>query len=132
MAKSLNVVHLLGRTGREPAMRYATTGKPYTTFSLATDRWSKAEGQASPDWHAIVCWDKLAEFANQYARKGRLLYVSGRLTYRDWVGQDGQPRRTAEIVAGEILLLDRPPGTAPAEVEDQAAAATESGDDLPF
>ena len=91
MAKSLNSVHLIGRTGREPSMRYASNGKPYTTFSLATDRWSKAEGQTEPDWHAIVCWDKLAEFANQYLSKGRLLYVSGRLSYRRWTGQDGQP-----------------------------------------
>ncbi|MGI8916091.1 MAG: single-stranded DNA-binding protein [Chloroflexota bacterium] len=76
MARSLNVVHLIGRTGREPTMRYTGSGKPYTTFSLATDRRSKADGQTDPDWHAIVCWDKLAEFANQYLSKGRLLGVS--------------------------------------------------------
>jgi single-strand DNA-binding protein len=131
VAKSLNVVHLIGRTGREPSMRYTGAGKPCTTFSLATDR-RKADGQTEPDWHAIVCWDKLAEFANQNLSKGRLLYVSGRLSYRVWTGQDGQPRHTTEVVAGEILLLDRPPAADAADGGQPADAATADGDDLPF
>ena len=130
--RSLNAVHLLGRAGRDPAMRYAGSGKPYTTFSLATDRRAKAGEQTEPDWHAIVCWDKLAEFANQYVSKGRLLYVSGRLTYRTWSGQDGRPRHTAEIIASEILLLDRPPTADLATVEDQDATASADDADLPF
>lgn len=129
--RSLNVVHLIGRAGREPTMRYAATGKPYTTFSLATDRRAKAGDQTEPDWHAIVCWDKLAEFANQYVGKGRLLYVSGRLSYRTWTGQDGQSRRTVEIVAGEILLLDRPAPAGDAD-GDGHAEATNDDDELPF
>ena len=131
MAKSLNVVHLLGRCGREPSMRYTSTGKPYTTFSLATDR-RKADGQTEPDWHAIVCWDQLAEFANQYLSKGRLLYVGGRLSYRVWSGSDGQPRHTTEIVAGEILLLDRPRAADAADSGQPDDTATEGGDDQPF
>ena len=131
MAKSLNVVHLLGRCGREPSMRYTSTGKPYTTFSLATDR-RKADGQTEPDWHAIVCWDQLAEFANQYLSKGRLLYVGGRLSYRVWSGPDGQPRHTTEIVAGEILLLDRPPAADAAGSGQPDEPATGDGNDQPF
>ena len=130
--KTFQVTYLIGRTGREPSMRYTGAGKPYTTFSLATDRRSKADGQTEPDWHAIVCWDKLAEFANQYLSKGRLLYVSGRLSYRVWTGQDGQPRHTTEVVAGEILLLDRPPGAPAADAVQPGDAATADGDDLPF
>lgn len=129
MAASLNAVYLIGRTGRDPEMRYAGSGKPYTTFSVATDRRSKAEGQTDPDWHRVVCWDKLAEFANQYVSKGRLVFVRGRLSYRAWTGQDGQQRHTTEIVAGDITLLDRRP-TAEAPEANQTVPADD--DDLPF
>ena len=126
MAFSLNRVHLIGRLGREPDLRYTPEGQALTRFSLATDRPTRLGGQSEADWHQIVCWGKLAEFAGQYLAKGRLVFVAGRLTYRTWEGRDGQTRRTTEIVANELILLDRRPETEPQEPE------AEGDDDVPF
>ena len=130
MAKSLNQVALIGRTGAEPAMRYTAGGQPVTTFSVATDRrTSKRDEDAGPDWHHIVAFGALAEFCNAYVSKGRLLYLSGRLSYRTWTGQDGQQHHTTEIVASDVVLLDRRPS---GDAADGAEADLEGGDALPF
>jgi single-strand DNA-binding protein len=109
MAQSLNRVVLIGRAGREPAVRYTPDGVALATFSLATDRPGKPGEQTAPDWHAVVCRARTAELAGQYLTKGRLICVVGRLSYRDYEAKDGQRRRTAEIVASELVLLDRRP-----------------------
>jgi single-strand DNA-binding protein len=114
MAQSLNRVVLIGRTGREPTVRYTPEGVALATFSLATDRPTKPGGETAPDWHAIVCRARTAELAAQYLTKGRLVCVVGRLTYRDYEAKDGQRRRTAEVVASELVLLDRRPDGPPA------------------
>lgn len=130
MAKSLNVVHLIGRTGGEPAMRYTANGQPVTTFSLATDRRSsKRDDDAGPDWHHVVAFGALAEFCNAYLSKGRLLYLSGRLSYRTRTGLDGQPHHSTEIVASDVVLLDRRPS---GEVPDAGEAELNSADDQAF
>lgn len=130
MANSLNLVQLIGRTGREPEMRYAANGQPVTTFSLATDRrTSKREDSAGPDWHRVVAFGALAEFSNQYLARGRLVYIAGRLSYRSWTGQDGQQRHSTEIVASDVVLLDRRPS---GEAADAVDGQVVSGDDLPF
>jgi len=110
MAHALNSVQLIGRAGREPEMRYTASGQPVTTFSLATDRRSSnPETPGEADWHRIVCWAKLAEVTNSFVTKGRLLYVAGRLHYRQWTDDSGQQRFGVEIVAQEVLFLDRRP-----------------------
>jgi single-strand DNA-binding protein len=130
MANSVNHVQLIGRTGREPEMRYTSNGQPVTTFSLATDRrTSKREEGAGPDWHRVVAFGTLAEFSNQYLAKGRLVYVAGRLSYRSWTGQDGQQRHSTEIVASDVVLLDRRPS---GEIPDAGDAELNSGDDQAF
>jgi single-strand DNA-binding protein len=122
MAFTLNRVELLGHLGREADLRYTPDGQPVAHLRLATDRPVRPGAAAETDWHALVCWGKLAELAGQYARKGRLVYVAGRLTYRAWDGQDGQARRSTEIVVSELLLLDRRPepgtDTLDAEADD--------------
>jgi len=130
VSASLNSVHLIGRAGREPEMRYTSSGQPVTTFSLATDRrTSKLDDDPGPDWHRVVCWGKLAEFSNQYLTKGRLVYIAGRLAYRTWTGQDGQPRHSTDIVASDVLLLDRrPDGELPVPSDAEPA----EGDAIPF
>jgi single-strand DNA-binding protein len=108
-------------------MHFPAEGQAVARFSLATDRPAKPGTEPEPDWHQVVCFGKLAEFAGQYLSKGRLLFVTGRLTYRVWEAKDGQKRRTAEIVATQLIPLDRRPESAP------ASAGTEAeGDDLPF
>jgi single-strand DNA-binding protein len=110
MPYSLNRSELIGRVGRDVELRHTREGHAVATLSLATDRPPKVGGESETDWHAIVCWDKLAELVAEYASKGRLLYVAGRLQYRSWEDKEGKTRRTAEIVASEIILLDRKPG----------------------
>ena len=130
MAKSLNQVALIGRTGAEPTMRYTAGGQPVTTFSLATDRRTgKHDEDAGPDWHRIVAFGTLAEFCNAYLAKGRLLYISGRIAYRTWTGQDGQQHHNTEIVASDVVLLDRRPS---GDAADAVDAQLEGGHDLPF
>jgi single-strand DNA-binding protein len=109
MPFSFNRTELIGRLGQDPEMRYTPDGQAVSKLSLATDRPAKPGTQADPDWHSIVCWQKLGEFAGQYLTKGRLVFVAGRLTYRSWDGKDGQKHRATEIVATELIPLDRKP-----------------------
>jgi single-strand DNA-binding protein len=109
MPFSLNRTELIGRLGQDPETRYTPDGQAVSKFSLATDRPAKPGTQSEPDWHSIVCWQKLAEFAGEYLTKGRLVFVAGRLAYRSWEGKDGQKHRATEIVAAELIPLDRKP-----------------------
>ena len=93
-------------------MRYTPEGQVVTKFSLATDRPVKAGAEPQTDWHQVVCWGQLAEFAGEYLAKGRLVYVAGRIAHRTWEGKDGQKRYATEIVANELVALDRRPATA--------------------
>ena len=115
MAYSVNRVELVGRLGRDVELRYTPEGHAVANFSLATDRPPKANGEAVTDWHRIVCWGQLAEFCGEYLAKDRLVFVAGRLTYRTWEGKDGQKRYTTEIIASEVVALDRRPETVPVE-----------------
>ena len=127
MSQSLNRAELVGRIGQAPEMRYTPDGQAVAKFSLATDRPGKPDKESTPDWHAIVCWQKLAEFAGQYLTKGRLVFVAGRISYRTWEGKDGQKHRATEIVATELIPLDRKPNDELHVVGDQDDEA-----DLPF
>jgi single-strand DNA-binding protein len=127
MSFSLNRTELIGRLGQDPEMRYTPEGQAVTKFSLATDRPAKPGTQSEPDWHSVVCWQKLAEFAGQHLTKGRLVFVAGRLTYRSWEGKDGQKHRATEIVATELIPLDRKPNG-----ELRVAAGEDHEADLPF
>ena len=128
MSFNLNRTELIGRLGRDPEMRYTAEGQAVTSFSLATDRPAKAGTKPEADWHHVVCWGKLGEFAGQYLSKGRLIFVAGRLNYRSWEGKDGKMRHSTEIVATELITLDRKPETEPA---DEPSAPTEE-DEIPF
>ena len=141
MSPSVNLVHLIGRIGHEPDMRYLESGQCLTRFRLATDRPARAGagGEAQephppqPDWHQVVCWGQTAEFAGTYLATGRLVYVSGRLAYQTYEGRDGQRHRTVEVVAREVVPLDRPPQRE-APDEDEAVPAdtrTDAPEDMP-
>jgi len=79
MSQSVNHVHLIGRLGQDPETRHTSDGQAVTKLSLATDRPAKPSTHSEPDWHSIVCWQKLAEFAGQYLQKGSAVYAEGRL-----------------------------------------------------
>jgi single-strand DNA-binding protein len=112
MNKSVNKVFLVGRLTRNPELRHTMTKKAVCAFGLATNRVRKmetGEKQEEADFHRIVAWDKLAEVCYQYLRKGRMVHVEGRLQTRTYTGQDGIEKYTTEIVAEELMILDKMP-----------------------
>jgi single-strand DNA-binding protein len=112
MNKSVNKVFLVGRLTRNPELRHTTTNKVVCAFGLATNRTrttETGEKQEEADFHRIVVWDKLAEVCNQYLKKGRMIHVEGRLQNRTYTGQDGIEKYTTEIVAEELMILDKMP-----------------------
>jgi single-strand DNA-binding protein len=109
MGRGLNKVLLIGNLGRDPEMKYMPSGNPFTTFSLAVSRnWRTPEGESreETEWFNIVAWQKLAETCNEYLRKGSKVYIEGRLQTREYQGQDGQMRKSVEVVASEMVMLD--------------------------
>lgn len=106
--RSLNRVLLIGNLTRDPELRYTPQGNAVCTFGLATNRsWTTEDGgrKEEAEFHTIVAWNKLAEICAQYLAKGRQAFVEGRLSTREWEGQDGTKRRTTEIVASEVIFL---------------------------
>src|SRR5215813_6770708 len=105
---SVNKVILVGRLGRDPETRYTGNGQAVAHFSLATDESYKdraGERQKRTEWHKIVVWGKQAEIAQQYLRKGSLLFLEGRIQTRQWDDREGQKRTTTEIVANSFRML---------------------------
>ncbi|HTZ99521.1 MAG TPA: single-stranded DNA-binding protein [Candidatus Aquilonibacter sp.] len=106
---SVNKAILVGRLGRDPETRYTSGGQAVANFTLATDETFKdraGERQKRTEWHRIVLWGKLAEIAQQYLKKGTLVYIEGRIQTRQWEDKrDGQKRTTTEIVANVMRML---------------------------
>ncbi|OGL77906.1 single-stranded DNA-binding protein [Candidatus Uhrbacteria bacterium RIFCSPHIGHO2_12_FULL_54_23] len=115
---NLNKAMLIGNLTRDPEARTTPDGTPVTTFSIATNfRWTDAQGnkQERAEFHNIVAWRKLAEICGQYLKKGARTYVEGRIQTRSWDDQQGTKRYRTEIVAENVIMLDRAgPGNAPA------------------
>lgn len=130
MAYSINRVELIGRLGRDVELRYTPDGHAVANLSLATDRPTKPDAERETDWHRVVCWGQTAEFCGEYLGKGRLVFVAGRLTYRKWEDKDGQKRITTEIIASEVMALDRRPDAPPAD--PPPAEPPPTGDDIDF
>jgi len=109
MSRGLNKVLIIGRLGRDPEMRYTPSGRPVTTFSVATSRtWNTSEGgrRTETEWFNVVAWSNLAEICKQHLSKGRLVYIEGRLQTRHWEDPDGNKHSSTEIVANEMIMLD--------------------------
>ena len=130
---------IIGNVGTEPEMRYTPSGRPITTFRIASTRnyTSNGERKQETEWFTVVAWNQLAEQANNFLKKGRRAYVEGRLRSNQWTGQDGATRFRNEIIADRILFLDRQPVDGQAEEAAAPAAAAEGGEameaeDLPF
>jgi len=107
---NLNKVMIIGNLTRDPEVKTTPSGQNVASFSVATNRvWTNAQGQKQEavEYHNVVAWGKLAEICGQYLNKGRKVYVEGRLQTRDWEGQDGVKRYKTEIVAENMIMLDR-------------------------
>ena len=158
---SVNKVILIGNLGRDPEVRYAPSGSAICNVTIATSRqWkdkTSGEKQEETEWHRVVFYDRLAEIAGEYLKKGRPVYVEGRLKTRTWTDTDGVEKYTTEIVADQMQLLgsregmgegggegggmrggapsSRPAGTGSAKPAPQKAASTgfdDMDDDIPF
>jgi single-strand DNA-binding protein len=147
MSMSLNRATIIGNLTRDPELRNTTNGQSVTNFSVATSsQWTDAAGQRQErtEYHSVVAWGKLAEICSQYLGKGRKVYVEGRLQTREWETPDAQKRQRTEIVADNMIMLDKaPPGGAPApsmRTADQSAPPVDAGvgeqeiriEDIPF
>jgi len=105
---SVNKVILVGRLGRDPETRYTGGGQAVANFSIATDETYKdknGERQKRTEWHKIVVWGKQAEIAQQYLKKGSLIFIEGRIQSREWQDKEGQKRTSFEIVASNFRML---------------------------
>lgn len=139
---------IIGNLTRDPESRTTTTGQNVCNFSVATSsQWTDAQGakQERTEYHSIVAWGKLADICTQYLAKGRKVYVEGRLQTREWEAQDGAKKQRTEIVAENMILLDRPPtgggpATSSAPVTTPSAPKVDQGmgdneirvEDIPF
>ncbi|MGB9617961.1 MAG: single-stranded DNA-binding protein [Desulfomonilaceae bacterium] len=153
--RSLNKVMLLGYLGRDPEVRYTSSGRAVATFTLATSqRWKDQDGteQERTEWHRIVAWGKLGEICSEYLSKGKQIFLEGRIQSREWEDQDGNKRTTYEIVANDIIMVGsagaqqarseeiprkpaQPPqgkATPPSSRGDDRYPPPPSDDDIPF
>lgn len=99
---------IIGRLGRDPEMRYTPSGRPVTTFSVATTRtWNSSDGErhSETEWFHVVAWGSLAEICKQHLIKNQQVYIEGRLQTRTWEDHSGNKRSSTEIVANEMIVL---------------------------
>lgn len=107
--RSVNKVILIGNLTRSPELKQTQSGQPLATFGIATNRtWMGTNGrQSSTEFHELVAWARLAEFAAQNLRKGKLIYVEGYLKTRNWEAEDGTRRFKTEIIVQDLIILSK-------------------------
>jgi single-strand DNA-binding protein len=139
---SVNKVILIGRLGKDPELKYTPGGKAVCNFSLATsERWTGQDGQKneSTTWHNIVSWGKQAEVMKEYLRKGREVYLEGRIDNRSYEDKEGNKRYISEVVVQSFQFIgnrggtEDPAGPPAGDTGSQAPPGDSGGDDdLPF
>lgn len=137
---SVNKAILIGNLGADPELRYTPAGKAVATFNIATtDRWRGSDGQMQErtEWHRIVMWDRQAEVAKEYLRKGSPVYIEGRIQTRNYDDKDGVKRYVTEIVGQRMQLLGQrgdssSVSSGPSQPQQQDESLEGEDDDLPF
>ena len=140
---SLNKVMLIGNVGQDPELRYTPDGNPVANFSIAVNRRRRVgeEYKDETEWFNIVCFSRTAENVNQYLTKGQKVYVGGRFQSSEYVGQDGNQRKSFEVIANEVTFLstkneaDSINQNTAQSTEKQEASTTDNEDedkDLPW
>lgn len=142
MARSLNKVMLIGNLGKDPELRYTPSGVAVATFTVATNEsWKDQDGnlQERTEWHNVVAWRKLAEVCGEWLKKGKKVYVEGRIQTRSYDDKNtGAKKYITEIVANSMIMLDsKDPGEAGSYAPPEAPATNTIIDqtkesDLPF
>ncbi len=131
--RGINKVILVGHTTRDTELHHTKTDKSVSNIRLATNR--SVAGTEETQYHTVICWNKLAEITAQYVKKGRLIYVEGRLQYRKFTGSDGIEKQITEIVADNVQFLDKNAGQSKDSFENLPLAqdAEEiNPEDIPF
>jgi single-strand DNA-binding protein len=131
---NLNRAMIIGNLTRDPESRTTPTGQTVCNFSIATStQWNNAQGQKQErtEYHPIVAWGKLAEICTQYLGKGRKVYIEGRLQTREWEAQDGAKKQRTEIVAENMIMLDRGPAAGPGAAPAMTPTMIPTGESLP-
>ena len=131
---SINKVILIGNLGKDPETRYMPNGDAVTNITLATtETWKDKTGekQEKTEWHRITFYRKLAEIAGEYLKKGRSVYVEGRLETRKWTDKAGTDRYTTEVIANDMKMLGSKPGSSSFEVESKNDNTTQTSKDEP-
>jgi single-strand DNA-binding protein len=121
---------IIGYLGKDPEMRYTPSGRPVTTFNVATHRsWNTSDGErrTETEWFNVVAWGGLAEICNQYLTKGQQVYIDGRLQSRSWDDNDGNHHTSVEIVANEMIMLGNRQSS-----DDQSDEVRLDEDEFPF
>lgn len=140
---SINKVTLIGNVGKDPEVRYTQSGAAICNISLATTRsWkdkNSGEKQEETEWHRVVFYDRLAEVVGEWVKKGKTIYIEGRLKTRKWTNKDGQDVYTTEIIAIQMQMLgsrdDAQQSPRPAQAKPAQQAATVDDDfvdSIPF
>ena len=136
MSRSVNRATLIGNLGKDPELRYTSSGVAVATFSVATsESWKDQDGnqKEQTQWHNLVAWRKLAEVCSEYLKKGSKVYIEGRIQYRTYDGKDGVKRYVTEIVIDQLVMLDsRAAAQTPEEPGAPAPSSGGKADDLPF
>ena len=101
----MNTVTVIGRAGQDAEIRYFESGKVKTTFSLAVNRWDSKSKENVTDWFNIEVWDKQAEFAGEFIKKGREVAIDGRISISKWTDQTGEEKERFLVVANDVRLL---------------------------
>jgi single-strand DNA-binding protein len=129
MPDGLNRVEIIGNLGKDPDMRYTGNGTAMTRFSVAVGRSYQVDGERreETEWFNIVAWSKLAELCQAHLTKGRKVYVEGRQSTRSYDGPDGQKKYITELVANQVIFLDRPQGAGMPDIGGDT-----DPDDIPF
>lgn len=139
MSRGLNKVMIIGHLGRDPEMRYTPSGRPVTTFTVATSRsWNTVDGErhSETEWFNIVAWGNLAEICKQYLTKGQQVYIEGRLQTRRWEDKEGNKHSNVEVVANEMMMLGERRDATSANNQETTAEESELSstdeDEFPF
>lgn len=121
--RGINKVLLIGNAGKAAEYKTLQDGTPVAKLAIATTetfRLNNGETQSRTDWHTVIVWRALATFARQYIKKGALLYIEGKLRTRQYEDKDGQKKFVTEVVAAQIVLLDKKEKTADMAVDKSA------------
>lgn len=141
---AINKVILIGNLGSDPEVRFLPSGQPVANFNIATtEKWTGRDGNPGErtEWHRIVVFGKQAENCKEYLKKGRQVYVEGRLQTREWEDKEGQKKRTTEIIAQTVQFLgsgggrEREPSEPPSPSSSSSSGEPSvlgGEDDIPF